>query len=132
MTTHLGLGFNNGVQDVVVLCNSPRRAINTIPNGNPSATTLTQIFENYKAVRMSSLCSLKGDVWKSRFETRMHAWHNTWYYILSRYLALPHFVEDFSMRYVMAPEFRKGQVLDYVPKEEPMKGKVTWLYPMEA
>ncbi|KAH8689350.1 FAD binding domain-containing protein [Talaromyces proteolyticus] len=132
MTTHLGLGFNNGVQDVVVLCNSLRKAINSAPNDSPSATILTQIFEEYKAVRMSSLCSLKGDVWKSGFETRMHAWHNTWYYIISRYLVLPSLVEDLFMRYVMAPEFRKGQVLDYVPKEEAMKGKISWLYPMKA
>ncbi|KAJ5597941.1 FAD binding domain-containing protein [Penicillium hordei] len=132
MTTHLGLGFNNGVQDVVVLCNSLRKAINAAPNGNPSSSGLTETFEKYKATRMSSECSLKGDVWKSGFETRMHAWHNTWYYILSRYLVLPHWTEGVVMRYIMAPEFRKGQILDFVSKEEPMKGLISWLYPMKA
>lgn len=132
MTTHLGLGFNNGVQDVVVLCNGLRKAVKTAPNGNPSASVLTEVFEKYKAVRMSSESSLKSDVTNAGFETRMHTWHNTWYYVLSRYLVIPSWTESLVMRYVMAPEFRKGQVLDYVTKEEPMKGIISWLYPIRA
>jgi 2-polyprenyl-6-methoxyphenol hydroxylase-like FAD-dependent oxidoreductase len=133
MTTHLGLGFNNGIQDVVVLCNNLREAMNAAaPNETPSAAALTETFEKYKAVRMSSECSLKDDVWMSGFETRMHAWHNKCYYILSRYLVLLPWTESFVMRYVMTPQFRKGQVLDYVLREEPMKGMVSWLYPMKA
>ncbi|KAJ5099941.1 FAD binding domain-containing protein [Penicillium argentinense] len=132
MTTHLGLGFNNGVQDVVVLCNSLRKTINAAAFENPTVNALTETFERYKAVRMSSQCSLKGDVWKSGFETRMHTWNNRWYYILSRYLFLPNWTERLIMRYVMAPEFRKGRVLDYVPKEDPMEGMISWLYSMKS
>ena len=132
MTTHLGLGFNNGIQDVVVLCNSLSKVVNAPLNKEPSSSTLTELFEAYKAVRMSSTCSLKGDVWRSGFETRMHSWHNIWYYVLSRYLVLPPWTESLVMQHIMSPEFRKGQVLDYVSKEEPMKGAVSWLYPMKA
>ncbi len=132
MTTHLGLGFNNGVQDVVVLCNRLRGVIEAAPNRIPSAVALTETFEKYQQVRMSPECSLRGDVWKSGLETRMHTWRNTWYYILSRYLVLPSWTEGLVMRLVMTPEFRKGQVLDYVSKEEPMKGLISWLYPMRA
>ena len=133
MTTHLGLVFNNGVQDVVVLCNRLRRAVDAAPDRSPSAGALTETFENYQQVRMSPECSLRGDVWKSGLETRMHTWHNTWYYILSRYLVLPSWTEGLVMRYVMAPEFRKGQILDYLSlKEEPIKGQMSWLYPMKA
>ncbi|GAD93915.1 hypothetical protein ANI_1_936034 [Paecilomyces variotii No. 5] len=132
MTTHLGLGFNHGIQDVVLLCNSLQKAIRADRSGNPDANTLSGVFERYAAVRKSPVCSLKGDVLKSGLETRMHAWHNIWYYILSRYLTVPRVVEDLFMRYVMVPEFRKGQVLDYVPKEEPMKGKISWIYPMNS
>ena len=130
MTTHLELGFNHGIQDVVVLCNSLRQALRTAPGGEPDAGTFTGLFEKYRAVRMSSMCSLEGDVFKSGLETRMHAWHNVWYYLLSRYLAVPNVVEDLFMKFVIAPEFRKGQVLDYVAKEERMKGKISWIYPM--
>ncbi|KAJ5681295.1 hypothetical protein N7455_007604 [Penicillium solitum] len=129
MTTHLGLGFNHGIQDVVVLCNSLRKALLAVPGSAPDADTLTGLFEKYQAVRMSSVCSLQGDVLKSGLETRMHAWHNICYYLLSRYLMVPKIVEDLFMKFVMAPEFRKGQVLDYVAKEERMRGKVSWIHP---
>ena len=131
MTTHLGLGFNNGVQDVVVLCNELRRAINAA-NGSPSASSLTEAFEKYKAVRMGPESSLQGDIWKAGLETRMHAWHNSWYYILSRYMVILRWTDSFVMKYVMAPEFRKAQVLNYVSAEEPMKGMISWLHPMKT
>jgi hypothetical protein len=130
MTTHLGLGFNHGIQDIVVLCNSLRKAVRAASGSpGPSAKVLTGIFEKYQAVRMSPVCSLEGDVAKSGLETRMHAWHNSCYYLLSRYLLVPHTNEYLFMKYVMAPEFRKGQVLDYVAGEERMKGKISWVYP---
>jgi 2-polyprenyl-6-methoxyphenol hydroxylase-like FAD-dependent oxidoreductase len=132
MTTHLGLGFNHGIQDVVVLCNRLHKSLQATPSENVDASTLTNVFAKYAAVRMSSLCSLKGDIYKSGLETRMHAWHNLGYYVLSRYLSVPSVVEDWVMRYMMAPEFRKGQVLDYVLKEEPMKGKMCWIYSMRS
>lgn len=131
MTTHLGLGFNHGIQDIVVLCNSLRKAVRAASGSRvPSAKVLTGIFERYQAVRMSSVCSLEGDVAKSGLETRMHAWQNPCYYLLSRYLSVPHTIEVLFMKYVMAPGFRKGQVLDYVPGEERIKGKISWVYPV--
>ncbi|GFF60405.1 3-(3-hydroxy-phenyl)propionate/3-hydroxycinnamic acid hydroxylase [Aspergillus udagawae] len=131
MTTHLGLGFNHGIQDVVVLCNSLRKALQAAPDRmGPDTEALTGLFEKYQAVRMSSVCSLEGDVLKSGLETRLHAWHNVWYYLLSWYLLALNVVENLFMRFVMAPEFRKGQVLDYVTREERMKGKISWIYPM--
>lgn len=130
MTTHLGLGFNHGIQDVVVLCNRLRKSLQATPSGKVDASTLTDVFSEYAAVQMGSLSSLTGDIYKSGLETRMHAWHNLGYYVLSRYLSVPSVVEDLVMRYMMTPEFRKGQVLDYVFKEERMKGKVSWIYSM--
>ncbi|KAI2889754.1 transcriptional regulator family: Fungal Specific TF [Aspergillus niger] len=79
MTTHLGLGFNNGIQDVVVLSNRLRKVVRAAAasgSGGPSAQELKGLFEEYQNMRMSSVCSLEGDVVKSGLETRMHAWHN--------------------------------------------------------
>ncbi|KAJ3466680.1 hypothetical protein MRS44_004244 [Fusarium solani] len=132
LTTHLGLGYNNGVQDVVVLCNKLRDAVLAAPDGNPDASALTQVFESYEAVRKSPASSLVADLAHSGMETRMHAWANTGYYMLSRFLIMPKVVEDIVVKSVISPELRKGQVLDYVPMEEPMKGKLSWLYPMRA
>lgn len=135
MTTHLGLGFNNGIQDVVVLSNRLRKVVRAAAasgSGGPSAQELKGLFEEYQNMRMSSVCSLEGDVVKSGLETRMHAWHNVWYYLLSRWLSVLKVLEALFITYVMAPEFRKAQVLDYVPREERMKGKISWIYPMKS
>ncbi len=130
-TTHLGLGFNNGVQDVVVLANMLRKAVRQ-GGGSPDTATIRGVFEAYEALRKSPACSLVADAANSGHETRMHAWANTAYYLISRWLAVPKFVEDLVMRSVITPELRKAQVLDYVAMKEPMKGKVSWLYPMGA
>lgn len=115
----------------MVLCNLLRQAINIDPIGIPDASTLTKVFEKYEGIRKSPRSSLMADVAHSGQETRMHAWANTAYYIISRYLSIPKFVEDMVLKFVISPELRKGQVLDYVPKEEPMEGRLSWLYPLE-
>ncbi|KAJ0413288.1 hypothetical protein BJY00DRAFT_319930 [Aspergillus carlsbadensis] len=134
MTTHLGLGFNHGIQDVAVLCNGLRRAVQAASGGGPGprARVLAGVFEKNQADRLGSASSLPGDVFKSGLETQMHAWHNPLYYVLSRYLSVPKVIEKLFMRLVMAPEFRKGQVLDYVAGEERMRGKMSWLHPMRS
>ncbi|KAH8594579.1 hypothetical protein B0O99DRAFT_662193 [Bisporella sp. PMI_857] len=131
-TTHLGLGFNNGVQDVVMLCNSLREVIRAASNGNPDTSNLTQLFKNYEAVRKSPASSLMADFAHSGHETRMHTWANKLQYIISRYLIAPKFVENIVVDFVISPELQKGLVLDYVQKNEPMKGKLSWLHPMRA
>ncbi|EWY79784.1 hypothetical protein FOYG_17074 [Fusarium oxysporum NRRL 32931] len=132
LTTHLGLGYNNGVQDVVVLCNSLRGAVLASRGGNPDASTLARVFKEYESVRKSPDCSLIADIAHSGMETRMHAWANFGYYLLSRFLIIPKFVENIMVGFVISPELRKGQVLDYVPGKEPMKGKLSWLHAMRV
>ena len=139
LTTHLGLGFNNGVQDVVVLANMLRKAVRAAAaatpdsdGGNLDNATIRRVFEEYEALRKSPTSSLMADAVHSGQETRMHAWANTAYYLFSRWLAVPKFVEDLVIKFVITPELRKAQVLDYVAMEEPMKGKISWLHPMSA
>lgn len=132
LTTHLGLGFNNGIQDVVVLCNYLREVVHAAPDGNPDAFTLTRVFQRYEAFRKSSASSLTADFANAGLETRMHTWANTIYYMLSRYLIIPKFMDDLLLAFIISPELRKAQVLDYIPKKEPMKGKVSWLHPLRS
>lgn len=132
LTTHLGLGFNNGVQDVVVLANMLRKAVRGADGGDPDTAAIRGVCEAYEVLRKSSSCSLVADAAHSGQETRMHAWANTAYYLISRWLIVPQWVEDLVVRSIITPELRKAQVLDYVAMEEPMKGKVSWLYPMSA
>ncbi|PYI09367.1 FAD/NAD(P)-binding domain-containing protein [Aspergillus sclerotiicarbonarius CBS 121057] len=105
MTTHLGLGFNNEVQDVVVLCNGLWRGV----------------FEAYEEVRKSRACSLTADVGNAGLETRMHTWRNTVYYGISR-----------LVDWLISLELRKGRVLGYILREEVMRGGMSWVYPMDT
>lgn len=100
------------------------------PNRKPDDITLTQVFEKYEAIRKGPASSLTADLANAGMETRMHAWANTIYYLLSRYLSIPKFVK--IVKSVISPELRKGQVLDYIQKEEPMKSKLSWLNQMRS
>ncbi|KAJ6037003.1 hypothetical protein N7540_001282 [Penicillium herquei] len=88
-TTHLGQGFNNGVQDVVVLCNGIQKAVKDSTGKNPDFSTVSKVFENYASLRKSSASSLFADLAHSGMETRMHTWSNPLYWLISRYLTLP-------------------------------------------
>ncbi|KAM0542630.1 hypothetical protein ACHAPJ_012709 [Fusarium lateritium] len=130
-TVQLGLGYNNGVQDAVVLCNNLWGTVCT-GTGNPDASALKQVFEAYETLRKSTDSSLLADFANSATETRMHGWANIGYYIMSRFLLVPKFIEDIGVNSFMAPEVTKAQVLKYVSSEEPFTGKFSWLHPMKA
>ncbi|KAF7589930.1 hypothetical protein BBP40_003510 [Aspergillus hancockii] len=65
-TPNGGLGFNNGIQDVVVLCYHLQEADSAAPGGQPIIDALTRIYQIYK-----------------------EASSNSFYFIASRYLAPP-------------------------------------------
>ncbi|KAH8805033.1 hypothetical protein F5884DRAFT_884983 [Xylogone sp. PMI_703] len=69
-TPNAALGFENGVQDIVVLCNGLHRAINTVPAGIPSTSALTELFQSYQTNRAHTV---KSDGSISAFTTRQHA-----------------------------------------------------------
>lgn len=131
-TTHVGLGLNNGIQDIVALCNILRGANPTTPEKSLNYSSLRKVFEAYETLRKSSSSSLHADLLNSGLETRMHAWANPAYYLISRWLMIPNFAEDLLMKFGILPQFRKGLVLDYVPGEEPMRGQLSWLHPMST
>ena len=115
----------------MVLVNMLRAALEN-GGGELDGDGVRMVFEGYEEVRKSRECSLMADAVRSGQETKMHAWANTGYYLLSRWLIVPKFVEDFVVRFVISPELRKGRVLDFVAAEEPMKGRMSWLYPMKG
>ncbi|CAG7917331.1 unnamed protein product [Penicillium olsonii] len=130
-TTHLGLGLNNGVQDVVVLCNDLRARVREAPDECPGADALVQVFERYETTRKSPDCSLMGDWENSGLETRMHTWSSTFYWLLSRWLAVWSFGEYLILRFMKSPSFQRARVLDFIPASDIMKGNSPWLYQME-
>ncbi|KAJ5629713.1 hypothetical protein N7528_003370 [Penicillium herquei] len=129
-TTHLGQGFNNGVQDIVVLCNGIQKAVKDSTGNNPDISALAKVFEDYASLRKSSASSLFADFVHSGMETRMHTWSNPFYWLISRYLTLPRWVDNLLFKRAIGSELLKGEVLEYVEKDEPMQGKIGWLHPM--
>ncbi|KAL6408424.1 hypothetical protein AUP68_08281 [Ilyonectria robusta] len=127
-TPNAGLGFQNGIQDVVALINSVRTTVLETPGGDPSVKALTEVFQKYQTDRV---LALKPDVTRSAQTTRMHAWSNSYYFVAARYiLALP-LVEYLLLKYVAARQIKQGLALDYVPCEEPLKGDVEWVHQMK-
>ncbi|KAF4996344.1 hypothetical protein FDECE_12488 [Fusarium decemcellulare] len=125
-TPNAGLGLNNGIQDVVMLCNSLQK---TVSAGDTSQRVLNEIFHEYQKVRKEKLQS---DASRSAGMTRMQAWENTKYYLLSRYVMSSPLVEHLLIEFLASRGMREAPVLDYVPCEEPLKGKVAWTHAMPS
>ncbi|KAL6691260.1 hypothetical protein J3F84DRAFT_387220 [Trichoderma pleuroticola] len=126
-TPNAGLGLNSGIQDVVAICNGIRAAVRNCPDGNPSRATLETIFNQYRHDRIASI---KKDFRGSAVLTRLQAWANTWFYIMSRFLLVPDWFQRFTIRYMAVPNMRLAPVFNYVPADEPYNGTSSWANPV--
>ncbi|KAM5344192.1 hypothetical protein ACJ41O_012729 [Fusarium nematophilum] len=122
-TPNAGLGLNNGIQDIVVLCNELHKAINAAPNGQPGLATLEEALRKYQEDRSELV---EKDYKQSAMVTRLQTWANGVYYFLSRFVLRYNFVARFIARFVTSPILRKGRVLDYAQATELPFGRVTW------
>ncbi|KAF7560069.1 hypothetical protein G7046_g4082 [Stylonectria norvegica] len=132
-TPNAGLGLNNGVQDVVSLCNKLKALLvaqeKTSPGVQPETSALQEIFESSQRERRDAL---QRDYAESADTTRLHAWASNIYYVLSRYVLSIGFVQKFLVGRRTAAEIRKGLVLDYIPATEPFSVKIPWDHPLKA
>ncbi|VUC25875.1 unnamed protein product [Clonostachys rosea] len=122
-TPNAGLGLNNGIQDVVTLCNSLRQLLYTLAPSKPSEADLGKIFREYQNCRQSGINSGAS---RSASLTRQQAWATRWDYILARHVMSSTFVQHVVLDFVAPRMIRQEKVLDYVTGEEPLKGKVEW------
>lgn len=134
-TPNAGLGFNNGVQDVVSLCNR-LNALNSTNSTDsllkpsftvPDAVSLQQAFEEYEAERAEPL---KGDYRGAADATRLSAWENWRYYALAKYILRFGFVRNYLITHKASPGIRDGLVLDYITADEPFTGSILWEHPL--
>ncbi|KAJ4324542.1 hypothetical protein N0V84_003821 [Fusarium piperis] len=121
-TPNAGLGLNNGIQDVVVLCNGLHQAV---ADGKTDAATLAKVFEKYQSDRAEAV---EKDYKQSALVTRLHTWASGLYYFLSRFVLSSDFVARFVARFVTSPHIRKARVLDFVKATELPFGNVGWQY----
>ncbi|KAM7200699.1 FAD-dependent monooxygenase sdnN [Naviculisporaceae sp. PSN 640] len=128
-TPNAGLGLNNGIQDVVALCNEIHAAVKHAgPAREPSQEEVERVFSRYVNQRLKFM---KGDLQGSALLTRLQAWASTFHYVMSRYVLAPDWVLRLGTRYKAVPTMRKLLVLDYIEAEEPYVGTVSWVHPIK-
>lgn len=132
-TPNQGLGYNNGMQDLVALVNELNHAFaDEHPSGSAvlPMESLTGVFSRYQAARMELL---QKDMNASASWTRMSAWKNCILHLLDRYVlpAIPK-MDEFAINYTVSGPISQTLVLDFVESEEPFQGKVPWKHAMKA
>ncbi|KAJ5008475.1 FAD-dependent monooxygenase sdnN [Colletotrichum sp. SAR 10_66] len=126
-TPNAGLGFNNGVQDVVAVCNGLRKLI-AESNGTPGFDALESLFEEYKTDRMEGL---EKDLGQSARLTRLHAWATTKDWFMARYILSWGFMQRILLAYIVSPAIQKAKVFDFIAASEPFEpGSFKWLHPL--
>lgn len=126
-TPNAGLGFNNGVQDIVAVCNRLRKLVAN--GGRPSSDNLQKLFDDYREERHELL---EKDLKASAQVTRLHAWASVWHWLLARYVMAFSVVQRMFFSFTMSPSIQIAKVLDFVPAKEIFKGEWMWLYPMPS
>jgi 2-polyprenyl-6-methoxyphenol hydroxylase-like FAD-dependent oxidoreductase len=127
-TPNAGLGLNDGIQDIVLLCNGLCRTIKDTPDGLDTAT-LRWVFDEYQDIRSKPL---QKDAELSAQVTHMHAWANTFYHVTACYIMLWELVQESFINYSAAQYIKRGRVLDYISATEPFKGIVNWVHQMKS
>lgn len=132
-TPNQGLGYNNGVQDVVALANELNSAVSAGHRTGDAAVpleALAGVFSRYQASRMDLL---RTDFGASASWTRMSAWENRVYHLMDRYVlpAIPK-MDEFAVTQFTARPISRTLVLDFVESEEPFQGRFPWKHAMKA
>ncbi|KAH8660288.1 FAD binding domain-containing protein [Xylariales sp. PMI_506] len=132
MTPNQGLGFNNGIQDIVALVNELKKnlPLDHSENATLDGESLTAIFSRYQAIRMELL---QKDLEFSKSLTRVSAWSNNANWFLDRYVLgrIPG-LDAFLINKIISPLICKSLVLDFVEGNEVFKGKQPWEYALKS
>lgn len=128
-TPNAALGLNNGIQDIVSVCNAIHAAFRNSKDGSLSRAALKTAFGLYHDQR---LAPVKKDLRASALLTRLQAWANTWFYISARFLLVFDWFQRFTLRHVAIPNMRLAPVLDYVSADEPYVGTIAWAHPIKS
>ncbi|KAG8169843.1 hypothetical protein KVR01_000588 [Diaporthe batatas] len=126
-TPNAGLGYNNAVQDVIVLVNELNRLLNSGDKEVvPSEADLAALFHRYHVARKEGVEEDYLFSWRS---TRLCAWPNTGYWLFDQYVipAIPDF-NNLYIKLVGSPTISKVPCLDFIEGEEPFEGKVPWVH----
>ncbi|KAI1103388.1 putative monooxygenase [Jackrogersella minutella] len=123
LESHVGLGYNCGVTDLVVLLNGPRKLLKDIES--PSTPDLELLFRAYQATRANET-QKEADF--SMIRARLLAWPTWKHRALAKY-ALPYLPLDRIMvNVIVAPLVSSTPVLEWLEEKELPASKVPWKY----
>lgn len=125
LTPNSGLGFNNGVQDIVTLCNTLQKTVTTATDRDPDFNTITRAFQQYEVDRLSTI---KRHNFVSTHLVRINSWANWPYFLVAKYVMASKRLEYVGLRYLVSHFIKDGLVLDYVSVDEPFQAAVTWTH----
>lgn len=128
-TPNAGRGLNNGIQDVVALCNGLHEMLNSKQGISPDEAALNKVFSEYQAIRSEPL---KSDYKQSRFLSRMHAWRNMQYYIVARYIISCEWLVMLMLKFSASGLIKEALVLNYILADEPFSALIKWKHPLVA
>lgn len=126
-TPNAGRGLNNGIQDVVALCNGLHEMLVSSSSSLPGDSVLRKVFVEYQNVRANLL---QADYKQSRSLSRLHSWDNMLYYLIARYLVSWEWVIASMLRFFGSKAMRKALVLDYIAADEPFPALIPWEHSM--
>ena len=122
MTPNAGIGFNSGVQDVAVLCNTLQQLLKDFPSSAPRSDAVTNAFQTYQLTREAAA---RQDVSFSTHLTRIQAWASLAYWLLAYWVLSHTFVKRLLAHYVCSG-YSKGEIINYIPAKELFSGSVPW------
>jgi 2-polyprenyl-6-methoxyphenol hydroxylase-like FAD-dependent oxidoreductase len=128
LTPNSGLGFNNGVQDIVALCNSLHKIVVTAANRDPDSHVLSKAFQQYQIDRLSTI---KKHTFVSTHLVRINSWENWAYFFIAKYIMASKRLEYIMLKYLVSRFIKEGMVLDYISVEEPFSAAVAWTHPTD-
>ncbi|KAI1638701.1 putative monooxygenase [Biscogniauxia mediterranea] len=118
---HAGLGFNNGVTDIVALANGLRRLLNE--DKSPSTQSLEKVFEEYQTTRAKDT---KDMLELSALLPRLLAWPTWKYRVVAKY-ALPYLpLSTYVTKKIMGPSVLAAPVIEWLDEGVLPPSKTPW------
>ncbi|KAK5653317.1 hypothetical protein OQA88_9008 [Cercophora sp. LCS_1] len=129
ITPNLGLGYNSGVLDLIVLINHLRNAIlakgSEVENAEIAEEDIAKVFKAYEADRKDLTekvtASAEGVV-------RNHTWLNFFRMAFDRYLTPVMNLESWYGKSIIGPHLGKQPALEWVEEKNLAEGKIPWAH----
>ncbi|KAK0648535.1 hypothetical protein B0T16DRAFT_435796 [Cercophora newfieldiana] len=128
ITPNLGLGYNSGVLDMIVLVNHLRSTLlakSTEERGEIREEDIANVFKAYEDDRRELTTKVTA---AAQGVVRNHTWLSWFRKVFDRHLTPAMGLETWYGKSIMGPQLGKQQVLDWVEEKNLVEGKIPWTY----